>query len=112
MKRDPYIITEHLTVQEITDLINRAYNEGFEDGKKEATTITFPGYGEITTPLKDIQIQPNTPNNPWTTPITPNDWPPSVIYCNSGDVPEAHYGDGKIHDVKVGDVKTGGTVDG
>ena len=119
MKREPYIITEHLTVQEITDLINRAYNEGFEDGKKEATTITFPGYGEITTPLKDIQIQPNAPTNPWTAPnnpwinpITPNDWPPSVIYCNSGDVPEAHYGDGKIHDVKVGDVETGGTVDG
>ena len=118
MKREPYIITEHLTVQEITDLINRAYNEGFEDGKKEATTITFPGYGEITTPLKDIQIQPNAPTNPWTAPnnpwinpITPNDWPPSVIYCNSGDVPEAHYGDGKIHDVKVGDVITYRSMD-
>lgn len=72
-----------MCVEEISKLVKRAYDEGFEDGKKEATTITFPGYGEITTPLKDIQITPSiTPSTPWNPSITsPNDWPPSIIYC-------------------------------
>ena len=78
-KREPYIIHENLTVQEIVDLVKRAYDEGFADGKKESEVITCPNYGQgwtITTPLKEIQI----PNN---TPVTPNDWPPNVIYCEN-----------------------------
>ena len=35
-KREPYIIHENLTVQEIVDLVKRAYDEGFADGKKES----------------------------------------------------------------------------
>lgn len=74
MKRKPYVITENMKPPVIIDLINRAYEEGFEDGKTEATviheqTITTPW---ITTPLKDIQV-------------TPNDWPPNPIYCSSAD---------------------------
>lgn len=71
MKRKPYIITENMITPAIIDLINRAYEEGFEDGKAEATvvheTITTPW---ITAPLKDIQT-------------TPNDWPPNTIYCSA-----------------------------
>lgn len=76
MKRKPYIITENMITPAIIDLINRAYEEGYEDGKAEATVvhetitnpwITSPG---ITTPLKDIQI-------------TPTDWPPNTIYCSA-----------------------------
>lgn len=71
-KHKPYIIHDHLTVQEIVDLINRAYEEGYEDGKAEATviheqTITTPW---ITTPLRDIQT-------------TPTEWPPNTIYCGN-----------------------------
>lgn len=74
MKRKPYVITENMKAPAIIDLINRAYEEGYEDGKTEATvihgqTITTPW---ITTPLRDIQ----------TTPGTPNDWP-NTIYCSS-----------------------------
>ena len=89
MKREPYILTEDMCIKDIADLIKRAYDEGYEDGKKEATTITFPGYGEITTPLKDIQITPNNPGTPWSPSITPNDWPPSVIYC--GTPPKTYF---------------------
>lgn len=84
-KREPYIIHDHLTVQEIVDLVKRAYDEGFADGKKEVETVTCPYYisqwGNITTPLKDIQITPTTPVNPAAPITTPNDWPPNVIYC-------------------------------
>ena len=72
MKRKPYVITENMKPSVIIDLINRAYEEGYEDGKTEATviheqTITGPW---ITTPLKDIQT-------------TPTDWPPNTIYCSA-----------------------------
>lgn len=55
-KREPYVIHENLTVQEIVDMIKRAYDEGFSDGKKESQVITCPNYGHgwtITTPLKE-----------------------------------------------------------
>ena len=109
-KLKPYIIHEHLTVQEIIDLINDAYDEGredgYEDGYKDGADVPEDSYNEgynqgfkdgerkakdewrksitITDPniVTTPLINPNliTP----TTPVTPNDWPPGkVIYCGN-----------------------------
>lgn len=91
-KRVYLFISENPSHEEIIKLIDQAYDDGyedgFEDGKAEGT-VTFPGYDRITVPLKDIQITPTNPGTPWTPPVTPNDWPPSVIYC--GTPPKTYF---------------------
>ena len=105
-KLRPYIIHDHLTVQEIIDLINDAYDEGredgYEDGYKDGADVPEDSYNEgynqgfkdgenkakdewlksitITNPGISITTPLTTPTYP-TTPVTPNDWPPNVIYC-------------------------------
>lgn len=71
------------------DIYQEGYDKGFEHGKKEgfaegkeeglkiATPITITNPW-ITTPLKTIPDFPTTPN-------TPNDWPPHVVYCNTAE---------------------------
>ena len=53
MKREPYIITDETSNEEIVEMIKRAYNEGYSDGKQDGTTITLPEYGKITVPRKE-----------------------------------------------------------
>ena len=105
-KLRPYIIHDHLTVQEIIDLINDAYDEGredgYEDGYKDGADTPEDSYNEgynqgfkdgenkakdewlksitITNPGISITTPLTTPTYP-TTQVTPNDWPPNVIYC-------------------------------
>lgn len=106
----PYIIHDHLTVQEIIDLINDAYYEGredgYEDGYKDGADVPEDSYNEGYNQgfkdgerkakdewLKSITItNPNIVTTPLidpnlvtpTTPVTPNDWPPGkTIYCGN-----------------------------
>ena len=58
MKREPYIIKDNLSAQEIEALISRAYNEGYQDGKAEFVHVdfeklTYPTY-PYTTPAPTI----------------------------------------------------------
>ena len=74
-----------LTTEEIKELINRAYSEGYEDGKEDG----------LKEGKSSVQGNPLT-DNPWVvtnpatvpleapkTPVSPNDWPPNVIYCSN-----------------------------
>ena len=113
----PYIIHEHLTVQEIIDLINDAYDEGrgdgYEDGYKDGADVPEDSYNEgynqgfkdgerkakdewvksITITDPSIVTTPlATPTYP-TTPTTPNAWPPNVIYCGNISSDEITTGD-------------------
>ena len=85
MFRKPYILMGGLTTEEIKELINRAYSEGYEDGKEDG----------LKEGKSSVQGNPLT-DNPWVvtnpatvpleapkTPVSPNDWPPNVIYCSN-----------------------------
>lgn len=67
----PYIITEETTFTQVADMIQRAYDQGFEDGyskgKSENAHIVQP----ITTPICPEITTPNP------------GYPPNVIYCNN-----------------------------
>ena len=104
MIREPYIITQNLSVQEITRLIQRAYDEGYTDGfgdgqkdskekvpeewriSPEDVERWMKDSKELKIPMSpNVPISPTFPNAP-TTPITPNDWPPTIITCNNNEV--------------------------
>ena len=87
MKKEPYIITENLSVQDICDLIKRAYQEGYDDGYTDGMATT-PHIVNVpaTEPLK---IYP-TPNDPyWKDPnwykTTPAWNPPPNITCSKSN---------------------------
>ena len=73
MKREPYIIKDNLSAQEIEALISRAYNEGYQDGKAEFVHVDFEKIA--------------SPTYPYTTPapaIIPvrDDWNINKITCD------------------------------
>ena len=118
-KLRPYIIHDHLTVQEIIDLINDAYDEGredgYEDGYKNGADVPEDSYNEGYNQgfkdgerkakdewLKSITItNPNIVTTPLinpdlitpTTPVTPNNWPSNVIYCGNNTSDKTTTGD-------------------
>ena len=51
MKREPYIIKDNLSAQEIEALISRAYNEGYQDGKAEFIRVDFEKMASPTYPI-------------------------------------------------------------
>lgn len=55
MRREPYIITDNMKADEIKELIERAYDEGYKDGN--ANSITYPSY--------PINPTPYTPSDDW-----------------------------------------------
>ena len=73
----------YFTKEQLEELLDKTYNEGYEEGKK-AGDIQYVPYPQISNPREPYQ--PYNPLNPYVTWMGPNDVPPSFSSINNRNV--------------------------